>query len=183
MSRIVITVDSAQLAEMIERLEPRRARMALSVAVNDTARQTRAEARKRVAKESSIKAGTVAKGLTINPHSSPSTLSATVIGSGRPISLKEFGARQNRKGVSARVWGRRQLYPGSFIVESLGGHVYHRLTRRRLPIEKMWGAGIAQVMAQEHVSSVIVQHGQDRLQKNTQRQLDRYIAGAGGAGR
>jgi hypothetical protein len=183
MTRIVITVDSAQLAEMIERLDPRRARMALSVGVNATIRQTRAKARQNVAKESSIKAGRVAKGLTIDEYSTPSTLSATVLGSGRPISLKEFGARQTRKGVSARVWGRRQMYPGAFIVESIGGHVLHRLTSMRFPIEKMWGAGIAQVMSQDHVSSVILDFGQTRLHVNAQRQLDRYIAGAGGAGR
>lgn len=181
--RIVISADSNQIAEMAARLDPKRAMMALSVAVNTTARQTKNQARKTIARESSIRAGTVERGLSINPYSSPGTLSATVIGSGRPISLKEFRARQGRKGVSATVWGRRQLYPGSFIVESLGGHVFHRLTDKRFPIEKMWGAGIAQVMAQDHVSAVIVNHGETRLLVNAQRQLDRYIAGAGGAGR
>lgn len=181
--RIVVTAQTAQILEMAKALEPKRAMMGLSVAVNDTARQVRRYSRSTIAKESSIRAARVERGLTIRPMSSPATLSATVIGSGAPISLKEFRARQGRRGVSATVWGRRQLYPGSFMVASLGGHVFHRLTDKRFPIEKMWGAGIAQVMAQEHVGSAIEAHGSTRLLINAQRQLDRYIAGAGGAGR
>jgi hypothetical protein len=183
MSRIVITVSSSELAELVQRLEPKRATMALSVAVNDTVRQTKLKARPVIAKESSLKSGRVAKGLKIDRYSTPSTLSADLIGSGRPVSLGEFGPRKTRKGVSAKVWGRTQRYPGSFIVRSGAMGVYHRTSQDRFPIRKMWGAGVAQVMAQEHVSKVIVAHGQQRLEINAQRQLDRYIAGAGGAGR
>lgn len=181
--RYVLTADTSGLEYMAAQLSPERCRQALSVSVNDSARQTRLYARRLVAQESSIKAGTVDKGLTISPWSSPGTLSATVVGSGRPISLKEFGARQTRAGVTAKVWGKRQLYRGAFIVSSLGGHVYHRTSRKRLPIEKMWGAGVAQVMSQDAVSRAVVAHGEDRLVQNAQRQLDRYIAGAGGKGR
>lgn len=179
--RLDLSADTTNLRHMADQLSPERCRQALSVSVNDTARQTRRYSRVLVGKESSIKAGAVDKGLNIPTWSSPATLSATIAGSGRPISLKEFGARQTRAGVSAKAWGRRQLYRGAFITST--GHVYHRTSRKRLPIEKMWGAGVAQVMSQNEVSAAIVNEGEKRLVINAQRQLDRYIAGAGGKGR
>lgn len=86
-----------------------------------------------------------------------------VTGAGRPISLRAFGARQLRTGVSARPWGQRRLFRGAFIVPSLGGSVYHRygpkvrMTKGRYKgklrqaIRKMWGPAIPKVMLEAEV--------------------------------
>lgn len=64
------------------------------------------------------------------------------------IPLKNFGARQTKKGVSYRIDKResRKKLPGAFTgprpgVTSvkLGGHVYRRRGKSRLPIQKLFG--------------------------------------------
>jgi|OM-RGC.v1.018318479 Prophage minor tail protein Z (GPZ). len=55
------------------------------------------------------------------------------------IPLRDFQARQTKKGVTAKAWGRRELYESAFKVESLGDHVFARKTSKRLPIKKLWG--------------------------------------------
>jgi hypothetical protein len=53
-------------------------------------------------------------------------------------SLKYFGARQTKKGVSYKIMkrGARQTIKGAFIdsVGKMGGHVYMRKTEKRLPL-------------------------------------------------
>lgn len=75
-------------------------------------------------------------------------------GGGRPLSLRAFGATQRAKGVSARPWGVRRLFRGTFIVASLGGSVYKRTGEFRTAtkgkkkgqrvegIEKLWGPAV-----------------------------------------
>lgn len=49
-----------------------------------------------------------------------------------PISLKELNPRQTREGVTAGKHKR----PGAFLSERLGGHVFKREGKGRLPIKK-----------------------------------------------
>ncbi len=77
-----------------------------------------------------------------------------IAGGGRPLSLRAFGASQRQKGVSARPWGVRRIFRGTFIVGSLGGSVYKRTGEFRTAtkgkkkgqrvegIEKLWGPGV-----------------------------------------
>jgi hypothetical protein len=64
---------------------------------------------------------------------------------GGNVSLKYFGARETRTGVSAAPWNSRRVYAGSFIkgglfpkrvALKLGGHAFVRSGSSRLPIEK-----------------------------------------------
>ena len=180
--RIVIDGNPATIAEFAGRLSPVRLSQALSVAVNDTARQVRTRTIQLVTKESSLPRAVVARGIRLHT-ATPSNLQAMVEGTGRPVPLREFKARQTKRGVVATVWGERQFYAHAFIVQSLGGHAYVRQGRGRLPIHKMYGAGIAQVMSEQWIAHVLVTLGRERLSINVARQLDRYVAGAGGAGR
>lgn len=59
----------------------------------------------------------------------------------RRIPLKKFGARQTKKGVSYRISkteGRKKI-ASAFIVTKLGGHVFKRVGKQRLPIQKLFG--------------------------------------------
>lgn len=98
-----------------------------------------------------------------------------VTGAGRPISLRAFGARQLRTGVSARPWGQRRLFRGAFIVPSLGGSVYHRFGPKvrmtkgrykgklRQAIRKMWGPAIPKVMLEAEVTNAFNAAIRERL--------------------
>jgi len=172
---LFIKGDLDALEKFGARIEPGRLRKYASTAVNDTARQTKTRVVVEIVKGSSIPRGRVERGVTINPYSNPATLTAHVKGSGKPLPLKDFGAAQNARGVTATVWGKAQFYPHAFIVPSLGGHAYHRVGPERLPIDKMWGSGIAQVMTQKEIARVLVSYGRERLAINTQRQMQRAL--------
>jgi hypothetical protein len=56
----------------------------------------------------------------------------------------------------------------------MGGHVFHRVGKSRMPIEKSKGAAISEAMAKDAVSGANEQYGLERLQANVMRQLGRY---------
>lgn len=60
-------------------------------------------------------------------------------GKGHAIPLRDFGARQFTKGTRAKVWGRLQTYAHTFIVPGLGGQVFKREGKSRLPIKVVYG--------------------------------------------
>lgn len=178
-SEITITAKwrTQQVRHLLDQLSPRRRGQALSVAVNDTARQVRTRSARDVAKGMGMTRKNVDKAIVIRPYSQPDTLTATVRGRGVPLPLMQFAAKQTRKGVTAKAWGNRKLYPGTFIATMKSGHqgVFRRTSKARLPIKELYGSGVAQVMAQEAVSENLQAYGAERLSANTMRQLTRYL--------
>lgn len=174
---------TAAVQALMRRLSPPRLHQALSVAVNDASRQVEREAERKVAATLSIPLKRAKTGIWVRPYSTPATLTAVVRGSGSPIPLKAFNAKETRPGVVASIWGEKRLYPGAFIkgglfpkrVEiGLGGHVFERLGSSRLPIDKVPGAAIADAMTKDAVSDALVTIGQERMIANITRQLGRY---------
>ncbi|MEW5422667.1 hypothetical protein [Amorphus sp. 3PC139-8] len=76
----------------------------------------------------------------------PRDLVFTIRAWGKNLSLKNFGARQVRKGVSHKGWGRRQVAKGAFIIEKYDGEVYRRISKKRRPITKLYGPSIPDEM-------------------------------------
>ena len=177
--QIVIRSDRT-IEAFAGKMKPERLRMALSVAVNATVRQGKNRAAQEISRASSIKRAKVEAGIRLR-YATPGNLEGAIRGIGRPLSLKEFGAKQGASGVRAVVWGKAQHYAGAFmgprpgaIAIRLGGHAFVRTGKARLPIEKMFGAGVAQVMAQADVESMIRGYAGERLDANVARQLRRY---------
>lgn len=148
---------------------------ALSVAVNQSARQVRTMASRKVAAGMGARRKDVDRAVTIRPMSTPATLEAIVRGRGVPLPLILFGARQTKAGVSAKAWGETKIYPGSFMATMKSGHrgVFIRKTRKRFPIKELYGPGVAQVMAKEAVTASLESYAIERLEANVMRQLDR----------
>lgn len=71
---------------------------------------------------------------------------------GRALGLAEFRARQTQKGVTAAPWGERRLFPHTFIVEKLGGQVFKREGKARLPIRKLFGPSIPNELVSDAVT-------------------------------
>lgn len=85
-----------------------------------------------------------------------SALEFAIVGTGRPLSLKHFGARQFASGTKATVWGVRTTFEGAFmgprpgvIAGRLNGHVFKRTSPDRLPIERLFGPGIANELVRD----------------------------------
>lgn len=160
----------------MRRLSPPRLQQALSVGVNTTAKQIRTSAARKVAKQGGLKRKDVDPAIRVFPYSTPSTLTAFVRGSGRPIALFKFNAKQTGKGVTANAWGVRKLYKGTFIATMKSGHtgVFARTTKKRFPIKELWGSGVTQVMSQAIVMSELEAEAKEKLTANVVRQLKRY---------
>jgi hypothetical protein len=135
---------------------------ALTRTVNRVGQGAGNVAKKRLAKEMGLSQGDTGTYLRIS-KATWGNITWTMNGSGRPISLNRFGAVQRQAGVSARPWGRRRIFRGTFISPELGDHVYERIRgkvlmmrgkykgRYREPIRKLWGPSIPKVMAEEAV--------------------------------
>lgn len=57
---------------------------------------------------------------------------------GAGVALKELKPKQTPSGVTYTVAGQTQTRRSAFIVKKLGGHVFKRVSRSRLPIAKQY---------------------------------------------
>lgn len=94
--------------------------------------------------------------------------------------LKDFDARQVKKGVSAAPWGKRRIFRGTFMVAGLGGNVFRRLGHRRTPIKKLWGPAIPKEMVRgetaKNAMSLIATKLPERIIHETEFELGRIKA-------
>lgn len=113
-------------------------------------------------------------------RASHSALRYEIVARGGFIPLRDFGARQTRKGVSAAPWGVRRVFPGAFIVKSKGGHVFKRTGKKRLPIEKLWGPSIPRQMLKgatgDTVNALVASHFVPRVLHETDREIAKVKA-------
>lgn len=88
-------------------------------------------------------------------------LEHVIVGTGKPLSLKYFKARQVKTGVSAAPWNKRQIFAGTFSTGGsfdrgrkpvMGGHVFIRTSGKRLPLKKLYGPGIANELVKDQVA-------------------------------
>jgi hypothetical protein len=120
--------------------------------LNKMAQRARTVARRHTARRMGVKQSAIKNAITVK-RASAGGLTSAVKGSGKPLSLIHFGAKQTRRGVTARAYGERKLYPETFIQKSRGGgsQVFVRERSSRLPIRKLWGPGVPSTMAQEEI--------------------------------
>ena len=57
------------------------------------------------------------------------------------------------------MWGRRQTYLSVFIVAKYGGNVFHRTSRKRFPIQRMFGPSIPKEMVRDETLETFEQSG------------------------
>lgn len=114
-------------------------------AVNRTGDMARTQVRRVLAKQTGLKRPSIVKAVKVS-RSMPQTLTYEMRAHGGDISLKYFGARETRKGVSAAPFGQRKVFRSTFMqagwwpnrVDKPGwnGQVFKRVSSDKLPIEK-----------------------------------------------
>ena len=87
-------------------------------AINRTASTVRTHTSREVADQGGFKPKGIVKKNTTLKRANPRNLEARLIARGRPSNLIRFAARQTKRGVSAQPWGRRRVFPGTFIANS-----------------------------------------------------------------
>jgi len=174
---ISITVKGKieQLARAVGTDGPKKFRRETATAINATARKTINMLSKEIGKELATPQKAIKTTIKVASKASQNKLGATV--RQRPtsrLSLKEFSARQTKKGVSYRVsksQGRKTL-AGAFIVDKIGGHAFKRKTKSRLPIVKLqgpspWGVTVKnkldQLVAKRDVEPELIKQVERRI--------------------
>lgn len=89
-------------------------------------------------------------------RATPNALVSSLVVTGRPIPLRDYKARQTKRGVTAQVSpGKRRLISHrgnrAFIVQKLSGHVFAREGKARLPIKKLFGPSLPSTFVQAEV--------------------------------
>ncbi|MDJ0513082.1 MAG: phage tail protein [Methyloceanibacter sp.] len=153
--RVDVTSDADQLAKKLRGPLRRQVPKIMNQAINRTAQQARTASVRSISKTMGLKQKDLRSALTLI-RSNFTTLRAILVGRGRPLNLIRFGARQTRKGVSAKAYGHRRVYEGSFIAK---GIVAARRGRARLPIKALFGPGVAKELKNQKpkVDKVIIE--------------------------
>jgi citrate lyase gamma subunit len=141
-----------RFANMTAAVGEGKARLAIARAINRVVDSVHGKVIRAVVKQTSIPRRIVKLAVQKSKVSvkGDGPLQGVIYASGRPISLKHFGARQFSFGVRAKVWGETRRYASHFINAGRWnsgnpvsrGHVFQRVGKKRLPIEKIDGPSI-----------------------------------------
>lgn len=172
-----ISVDTSDFGGM-RRVFERAAKVApqaVSRALNRTGQHAFTRVKRAVAKQAGVSQAAAVKygGMRTEP-SSPGNLTYSIVARGGWLPLKHFGARRTKKGVSAAPWGTRRVFPSTFF--GPGGHVYHRIGKPRLPIEKLWGPAIPNEMVKGASEQAFYDAVQTVLPARLDHELGRVLA-------
>jgi hypothetical protein len=154
---------------------------AVAIGVNSTAKKARNESAKAIKRELGPKVPlkVVRSAVKAKAVASKSHLAAIVaLREGYPISLRYFNPRQSKKrGVSVQLnrkvkgaAGRTSL-PNAFISSRLGGKVFERAGKSRLPIKEQFGPSPGQLSEAAGVKDMAVTLIRKELPKRIQRRI------------
>ena len=120
---------------------------AIARAIDAVGNRTMTQVKRSVAKQAGVPVGRAGAALSKRQAMGTGQGSFTIVARDVTLSLKEFGARPTRAGVSAAPWNKRRVFPHTFI--GPGGHVFVREGKSRLPIKKLWGPNIPKEMVKD----------------------------------
>lgn len=164
---------------MVWRVGEKPARRAFARALNHEGKKAHTLVKRTLRNETSIKIGDISRAVSFH-KAGDQTLKTVTRGTGAPIPLRYFGARQFKYGVAARVWGKRQRFPGAFIVKSLGGGVFKNTggwnakSKRGNAIEKLYGPSIPKEMLKAAVVNAFI-GATDQVATRAMHELNRIL--------
>lgn len=149
-----IHIDMREVASLAKGMKGYTRQMPLAVAraMNHTGNIARTQAVRQVAKQMGIPVGRAREEIETK-LATKADLSYELTARGKFISLRAFGARETTKGVSARPWGKRRTFRGTFTIDSLGGQVFKRTSEGRL--KKLWGPAIPVEFVRDEVPKIV----------------------------
>lgn len=181
--RVTVDVDEKMIQQVQDKLGKfhKQAPAAISRALNRAATTVNATVRKEVRKVYNIKAKDVSDTLK-KTKATRSDLRAAVISSGSPIGLDKFK-------VSPKTVNPRRKSPikigvkksnlkrvmGAFVADVNGIKVFKRKTKKRLPIERLFGPSVPQMLENENVTDVVKKKGQDTFDQRLEHEINRIL--------
>ncbi len=184
---IAFTVNARKIKELEKLLNgnQKKLRRELATAVNATARKTQSLMAKQIGRELSTAQKNIKQTIAIVKKATPTgeakSPSATVRQSKtKRIPLRDFGARQNKSGVSYKISktaGRKQVKgafqgpkPGT-MKASWRGRVFKRTGASRLPIVQLFGPSPWGVFAKKKLKRPTVQDSRVELMLQINRRI------------
>lgn len=124
------------------------ARKVFVPAINRGGDQVRTKVKRSLVKSTGIKYGKINQAVkTI--RATRSALRYQLEARGEETNLNLFGAKQGKRGVSARPWAARRVFKSSFIVPAYGGRVFIRTSDERYPLKPLFGPNLAREMMRD----------------------------------
>lgn len=158
------------------------ARPMVAKALNRATRGIRTDASKMTRQEYNVKARQIRGSFSVRP-ATRSSLSAAAVSKGGAISLRHFNplpskpGRRPRDGVSVKVTRTRKKIPGSFVARMPNGSlgVFQRKGRSRLPIKKLYGPSVPQMLDHDNVLPDLQDGATLRFNKNLDHEIDYFL--------
>lgn len=165
----VIRFDASKVIATLGAIPKGPARRAIVRGLNKTAANVQVSASLAIRKRRALPAKTVKQAMAIRKATSTRLVSTLVV-TGRPIPLRDYAARQTKKGVTVAVTpGKRKLVEHNgnkgFIVGKIGGHVFAREGTGRLPIKKLFGPSLPSTFVQAEVRRAWTATAQEAMPK------------------
>ena len=101
----------------------------------------------------------------------------------RYLNAIEFGARQTKKGVSAKIWGKRKIYRGAFIVSRRNSGkqlVFKKSNRNPKRIQAVHGASLPREFERQGMAKTFNKKIKQRFPILFKRALDFHLMKAKG---
>ena len=125
-------------------------------ALNKVGAEVFTQAKRELKDATGLKAGVVAKGMKKDKARRCDEEYSIYIKS-RYKNVIEFGARQTKKGVSAKVWGKRRVYKGAFIGSGRNSGkqlVFGKSKRKKNKLKALHGASLPREFHLEDMAKI-----------------------------
>ena len=182
-----LDVSIKGLNSALRTFDPKKVTSAARMAVNEAVTAGRTAADREVRKHWNLKTNRTKQQITKGKKASNTTLTSSIVISGRPIDLINFGAkgsrgkagkrRTGRGGVTVSIHkGKRTTLPHAFITQT-GAHtgVFERVRRSRLPIKNLAVITIASMVEQEKVLRPTMNKIRERMNRRFLHHLNRLM--------
>lgn len=176
--KLSVTVDKRQLRSIEKTLGEIGVKVprVLASSVNDTTKKQKTKVSRQIRQFVNIKKRDIDRHISFSRASVRRPSAEFRVAKGQRLPLKYFGARQTKKGVTYRIsrLGKgRKMIAGAFgpKIPRLGGHVFRRRGRKRLPIVKLHGPSVLAVF---HTVRTVKQTSKD-MSDDLYKAIDRRV--------
>lgn len=181
--RMTVEIDKRMLRDVQRKLGSfsKKAPNAISNALNRAMSNINSNVKKEVRAKYNIKAGDVQDTLK-KIRASRGSLAAGVHSKGGVIGLDKFKVSPKtvnpRRKTPIRVGvkkGGMKSAGGAFVADISGAKVFKRRGKRRLPIQRLFGPSVPQMLDNKEIRARIEQQGQETFQKRLDHEINRIL--------
>jgi hypothetical protein len=162
-----------EMISFMRRVQGADMRAAMARGLSEHAEEQRRQSIVRITNFTGIPAGRISSKTKVIKARPSALMEARIENRDQAISLGEYGAptwSRSMAGASATAWNKRHTFPGTFVAN---GEVYVRRTKKRLPLNKLFGPVIPNELAKP--SRPNVPAAQAYLAMDLEKRVTRHI--------